>query len=250
MILMYHHVAPAEFVPETPAENEGWEFTVSPQGFERHLLELQRRGYRFVTMADIVDDIQKRGVEDSKTVAVTFDDGWADNYQFSLPVLKRLSMTATFFVTSAHLRDGSQDEKKMGLAQLVELLDAGMSIGGHTRTHLDLTKVSPDQAREEIAGCKEDLQRALGVDVRFFAYPGGAFNRDVARFAQEAGYTAASSILGPALNDTSSLFWLYRDVLSESMSTLGDRYRLCPPARRLFSFRVTRRLKRQLEQTT
>jgi peptidoglycan/xylan/chitin deacetylase (PgdA/CDA1 family) len=86
------------------------------------------------------------------------------------------------------------------------------------------------------------LQRALGVDVRFFAYPGGAFNRDVARLTQEAGYTAACSVLGPARNAQSSLFWLYREVLSEGMDTWHDWYRLSPLARRLFSFRVTRKL--------
>src|ERR1700682_3424015 len=130
----------------------------------------------------------------------------------------------------------------MNLSQLQELLAAGMTIGGHTRTHRDLTKLALEQAREEIVGCKNDLEEALGVEVQFFAYPGGAFNRDVARLTQEAGYAAACSVLGPAHNDRSSLFWLYRDVLSESMTSWGDRYRLCPPIRRLLEFFVARRL--------
>ncbi len=249
MILMYHHVAPAEAVPAAPAGNEGWEFTVSPQGFERHLVKLRRRGYRFITLDDLVNVIQKRGAEEPRTVVVTFDDGWLDNYQHDLPVLKRLSIPATFFVTSAHLRKGPQDEKKMGLAQLKELLAAGMTIGGHSRSHPTLNRLPVEHARAEIGGCKEDLQQALGVPVQFYAYPGGAFNTDVARLTQEAGYTAACSVLGPRRNDTSSVFWLYRDILSESLATLGARYRLCPAARRLLSFRVTRRLRQQLENS-
>ena len=246
MILMYHHVAPVECVHLAPEPHEGWEFTHSPEGFERQIVELQRKGYRFVCLAEIVNDIRKRGVEDSKSVAVTFDDGWVDNYQFALPVLKRLAIPATFFVTSAHLGQGTQDEKRMSVEQLKELLAAGMSIGGHSRTHPTLTRLPLELARAEIVGCKEDLQQALGVPVQFFAYPGGAFNRDVARLTQEVGYTAACSVLGPARNDTSSLFWLYRDLLTEGMNTWGDRYRLCPAARRLLSFRVTRRLEAQL----
>ena len=250
MIQMYHHIAPLQAVPLVNEPNEGWEVRISPQGFERHLVALQRKGYRFASLAETVDDIRKRGVDDSKTVAVTFDDGWVDNYQFALPVLKRLSIPATFFVTSAHLGNGTQDEKRMSVAQLKELLVTGMSIGGHSRTHPDLTKLPPEQAREEIAGCKSDLGNALGVPIQFFAYPGGAFNRRVARLTQEAGYAAACSVLGPSRNDSSSLFWLYRDVLSESMNTWHDRYRLSTAARKLFSFRVRRRLWRQLAHGT
>lgn len=49
---------------------------------------------------------------------------------------------------------------------------------------------------------------------------------------REAGYPAACSALGPARNDASSVFWLYRDVQSEGMDSLGDRYRCSPLARR------------------
>jgi len=243
---MYHHVAPPHAVPLSKGPNEGWEFTISPQGFEEQLATLRRRNYRFTSLAEKVDAIKKRGIEDSKSVAVTFDDGWVDNYQLALPVLKRLSIPATFFVTSAHLRKGSEDEKRMSEAQLKELLTAGMSIGGHSRTHPVLTKLAPKQARDEIAGCREDLELALGVSVRFFAYPGGAFNRDVARLAKEAGYTAACSVLGPARNDRSSLFWLYRDTLTERLRSLHDVYRLSPILRGMLEFRVKGRLRRRL----
>jgi len=248
MILLYHHIAPLEARPSAPEPGEGWDFTLSPEGFEEQLLTLRGRGYRFISLGEMVDDIHKHGAEDNRTAVVTFDDGWVDNHRFALPVLKRLVITAAFFVTSAHLRNDVQDERKMSLLQLKELLAAGVTIGGHTRSHPDLTALTIPQARDEIAGCKQDLERLLGLRVAFFAYPGGAFNREVARLTQEAGYAAACSVLGPAPNDATSLFWLYRDVLSESMSTWGDKYRLCPAARRLLSFRVVRRLKRKLEE--
>lgn len=242
MILMYHHIAPTEAVPLVPEPREGWDFTLSPEGFEHQLLELQRRGYQFVALADLVDGIRQQGVEKPRTVAVTFDDGWADNYQFAFPILKKLAVPATFFVNTNHLGKGAACPKRMSVAQLKELLRAGMTIGGHGRSHADLTRLPPDRARAEIAGCNEDLEQALGVKAQFFAYPGGAFNREVARLAREAGYTAACSVLGPARNDRSSLFWLYRDVLSEAMDTWHDRYRLSPLARRIFVVRVKRRL--------
>ncbi len=248
MILMYHHVAPLETVPRDRSPDEGWNWRLSPEAFERQLVELRRRGYHLMPLPEIVEEIRERGIEDPMSAAITFDDGWVDNYQFALPVLRKHSVPATFFATTAHLTDGAEDARKMSVAQLKELLCAGMTLGGHTRSHPDLRKLSPQIAMEEIRGCKEDLERALGIPILFFAYPGGAFNRRVARLTQQAGYTAACSVLGPANNDTSTLFWLYRDLLTESMGTLADRYRLNRVARRVMSFRVRRRLREQLEQ--
>jgi peptidoglycan/xylan/chitin deacetylase (PgdA/CDA1 family) len=242
MILLYHHVAPREAVPHNWHRNEGWNWRHSPEAFERQLVELTRRGYHFQPLPEMVDGVRKRGSEEPMSAAVTFDDGWLDNYQFAFPVLRKLAIPATFFVTTARRQDGIEDSKRMSAAQLKELLLSGMSIGGHSRSHPDLTKLPMGKGIEEIRGCREDLEQALGVGVQLFAYPGGAFNRRVAHLTEEAGYTAACSVLGPARNDCSSLFWLYRDVLSESMETWQDRYRLSPLARRLFSFRVTRRL--------
>ena len=223
MILLYHHVAPARAVPAAWERSEGWNWRHSPEGFEGQLAELKRRNYDFVSLAELVDEIQRRGTEPPMSAVVTFDDGWLDNFEFALPVLKRLSIPATFFVTTAQRRDGVQDSKRMGLTQLRELVHSGMNVGGHSRSHPDLRKLPAEKASEEIRGCREDLEQKLGVCIRLFAYPGGAFNRQVARLTEEAGYIAACSVLGPCRNDTSSLFWLYRDLLTESMNTWGDR---------------------------
>ena len=246
MILLYHHVAPVEAVPAVWDHGEGWEWRHSPEGFERQLVELRRRGYQFVPLCEIVDEIRERGREEPMSAAVTFDDGWVDNFDFAFPVLKKLSLPATFFVTTAHVRGGVKNPKQMGLDQLSEMIRSGMSVGGHSRSHPDLRNLPVEKASEEIRGCREDLEQALGVSIRLFAYPGGAFNRQVARLTEEAGYSAACSVLGPRRNDRSSLFWLYRDLLTEPMNAWGDRYRLSPTARCLLSFRITLRLKRQL----
>ena len=247
MILMYHHVAPPEAVPKPQTPEAGWNFIHSPKGFERQLVELKQRGYNFVSLTDLVGAIKSNGCEVVKDVAVTFDDGWIDNYIYALPILTRLKIPATFFITTRHIHEGAADQRIMNVSQLQELLAAGMTIGGHTRTHCDLTKVTLEQAREEIAGCKKDLEQALATKVSLFAYPGGAFNQRIIRLTQEAGYAAACSVLGPARNDPSSLFWLYRDVLTESMNSPGDWYRLSPCARRLLEFRVRRRLQQRLQ---
>ena len=249
MILLYHHVAPLETVPPQWESNEGWHFVHTPIGFERQMIKLEQSGYRFIPLAGLVDDLCKRGSEGPRTAAVTFDDGWIDNYQFALPILKKLSIPATFFVTTRQLQGGTSDAKRMNVGQLRELLRAGMAIGAHTRTHPNLTNIPAERAGDEIRGSKADLEAALDVRVDFFAYPGGAFNRQVVEAVRQAGFVAACSVLSPARNTTGSMFWLFRNLITEEMTTLSDYYRLSPLMVRLLEFRIRRRLQKQLDLT-
>ena len=72
----------------------------------------------------------EKGKEGAKTVTVTFDDGWVNNHRFALPVLQRLSIPATFFVVTGHLKGRPSDSKRMDVSQLRDLIRAGMTIGG------------------------------------------------------------------------------------------------------------------------
>ncbi|HEY3854629.1 MAG TPA: polysaccharide deacetylase family protein [Verrucomicrobiae bacterium] len=251
MILLYHHVAPLDRVPKNGAgdHSEGWHFNHSPEAFEFQLSELQQRGYHFVSLSQLIHEIRATGSEPEGSVVITFDDGWIDNYTYAFPVLKKLKIPATFFVVTNFLRQNTPSSTRMNLEQLHELSAHGMTIGSHTKTHPDLTVISSDEAAQEIAGSKDDLQNALERPVDFLAYPGGGFNSRVADLAREAGYRAACSVLGPKTNDQSSLYWLYRDLLTPGLDSLGDRYRLSRIARKAFAFRVNRRLKQRLQNT-
>ena len=243
---MYHHIAPNDSVPRDPSPGEGWNYSHSPAGFENQLHELRRRGFRFVSLASMVRKIQETGREAPGSIAITLDDGWIDNYRYAFPVLRGLGVPATFFVTTAYLHNGVNDPKRMSLAQLREIQAAGMAVGGHSRSHPNLTKLRLTEAAKEVAGCKEDLEQALGSRVEVFAYPGGVFNRAVAAVVQDAGYIAACSILGLGINRPASVYWLYRDLLSKGMATLGDWCRLNSWARYVLHFRTERRLRDQL----
>lgn len=248
MILLYHHIAPSGHLPRDAerAQAEGWRFTHSPAAFEWQLRELARRGHRFLSLPDLLTELGQPGGERPNSVAVTFDDGWIDNFEFALPILKNLGVSATFFVTTAHLRLPRPDGSRMAAGQLRDLAAQGFTVGSHTRNHPDLTSLSVAQAREELAGSKADLEQVLGAPIDLLAYPGGGFNARVVELARETGYRAACSVLGPHRNDLTSLFWLYRDVLSPGLNTWGDRYRLSRRARQFLAFRVQRRLRARL----
>jgi peptidoglycan/xylan/chitin deacetylase (PgdA/CDA1 family) len=75
--------------------------TVDVRMFERYCMFF-RRHFRVVSLREIVQKLE-RGLEPNRELAITFDDGYRDNYDNAMPVLEKLSLPATFFVVSQWL---------------------------------------------------------------------------------------------------------------------------------------------------
>ena len=200
----------------------------TPEQLKSQLQELTRRGFQFVTLPHLVARIRRRGWEPWSEVALTFDDGWVDNYTHALPVIRELKVPAAFFVTTSHIHQAVADSARMSLDQLKELLRCGMTIGSHSRTHPNLLEAPEAQAKEQIAGSKADLEQALGTRIDLFAYPYGAHHRAQVNLVREAGYSAAFSAGGGAQNTKLGMYWLFRYGLSANMDGAADRQALNP----------------------
>lgn len=77
---------------------------VAPDDFERHVSYLAER-HRIVSMDELVDAVRQRRRIEGRAVAITFDDGYEDNYRFALPILRRRGATATFYITTGAVDD-------------------------------------------------------------------------------------------------------------------------------------------------
>ena len=147
-------------------------------------------------------------------VALTFDDGYVDNYETVLPLLQKLGIPATFFVTAGliemdpavldrfrFLYSGRSDDvfRPMTWSQLREMRDAGMDIGAHGYRHPNLTALSPGEVREDLKRSRGLIEDRLGSEVTTMAYPFGKPRRhvtpEVARIAGEVGFRAAGTVL-------------------------------------------------------
>ena len=87
-----------------------------------------------------------------------------------------------------------EEDRVVGPELLPELVQPGLSVGAHSRSHPILSGLDPERAREEIAGSRQDLERLLGTKVRDFAYPNGGFadfNETTRRLVAEAGFRCA-----------------------------------------------------------
>jgi peptidoglycan/xylan/chitin deacetylase (PgdA/CDA1 family) len=166
--------------------------------FERQLAELQRAG--FTTPAYGSPSAQEGKAD--RRIALTFDDGFANVFQHGLEPLARHGYRAMVFLVPDligrfndwEIQEGEARQPLMDDAQIKEWLAAGHEIGSHTLTHAFLTRLSLQQAREEIAASKKKLEDRFGRPVRHFCYPYGDWNPAVRDLVMAAGYETACTI--------------------------------------------------------
>lgn len=114
-------------------------------------------------------------------LTITFDDGNSVQYEHGLPLARKHGIVGTLFVPTMLMRGAHsylEQSWKMTWAEVAEFQDAGWEIGGHGRTHLNLTSMPPEYAASEVRGSREDIQALLGVSPVSFASPFGGFNDD------------------------------------------------------------------------
>lgn len=89
-VLMYHRIA--------KPEADIWKIAVDPTNFEQQI-EFLRKNTTVLSVPELVEAVRNKTVK-SNTLAITFDDGYADNYLVAKPILDRYEVPATFFVAS------------------------------------------------------------------------------------------------------------------------------------------------------
>jgi peptidoglycan/xylan/chitin deacetylase (PgdA/CDA1 family) len=196
-ILFYHRVA-----DDHP---NGW--TLSTRSFDRQIRWLRSR-FDIVGLGEAQARIAS-GRNQRPTVCITFDDGYADNRRFAIPLMLKHRIPFTYFVSTNHTlgRQSFPHDIAAGhplpvntLAHFRELTAAGVEIGAHTRTHANLgANLTREEMLDEIVGSKRELEMAIGCNVRYFAFPYGKHeNLSATAFAiaLEAGFQGVCSAYG------------------------------------------------------
>ena len=183
--LMYHSVASGTGTP-------GWRYAVSMQRFRAQLDLLQGEGWH----THRLDELAAKPLP-ARSVVITFDDGYQDNF-VAFNELARRGMKASWFVVSRDIGrnagwqgPGSQQLPLLEAAQLCEMHAAGMEIGSHSHTHCRLTECGEDALAMEMAHSKAVLEALLNTPVTSLAYPYGVYDERVVETARAAGYLAA-----------------------------------------------------------
>ena len=151
-------------------------------------LESKKLNNWFQENFDIVDlqELQRRivsGFNDRPTLSITFDDGYAENCEFAMPMLVERRIPVTYFVTTFHTTEqqpfAHDVERETPLAantiESLRALDlAGVEIAGHSRNHLDLGKISCEKTLvDEVLTASQEMEDLIGRKLRYFAFPFG-----------------------------------------------------------------------------
>lgn len=155
--------------------------SISTEAFWRQLLFL-RRHYRIVPLSQVVELLDHGNVS-IPTVALTFDDGYADNFVSLRAVAEELDVPVALFITTQPVElhcefhhdviKGLRGAFPMNWAQIRYWKERGAEIGSHTRTHVRCGVSDRALLHDEIAGSKADFETHLGETPRFFAFPFG-----------------------------------------------------------------------------
>ena len=195
-ILMYHMISEAE---------KGAKFNglrVAPDQFEKQLQWFNQNNWTFIKMSQLIEKTSKLP---PKSVALTFDDGFEDNYTHAYPLMKKYGASGTLYlVIDRHNRDWSSDKKahhnsgelmhepKLSDTQISEMLDSGVfELGAHTITHANLAKLSGQQKQLEIENSKQQLEQLFNTNITSFAYPFGIYDQQDVNIVNNSGFISA-----------------------------------------------------------
>ena len=208
-ILMFHGVSKSK----SNSLNQHLQPHLDIKQFE-NIIKMLNENYCFLKPDEIFNN-KKKGI------LLTFDDGFQNNYNNVIPILNSYDIPGLFFISTQHVIEPNnwlsfikQNMKKYTVNQ--DILSADLkidyfdgltkdqiikiannplhTIGSHTVTHPDLTKLSVTNIDSELINSKNYLENIINKPVEYFAYPYGNYNGIVVENVKKAGYRAAFGI--------------------------------------------------------
>lgn len=225
VVLCYHDVVADD------ADAHGLD--VKASALRQHLETLRRLGFRFVGL-DEISALAASGGDLDGLAAVSFDDALAGVARHAVPILHELGVPATLMTPSTNWGDRPAwwpgADRTMTRAELVEAVEHGVELAAHTRTHPSLVALDAAGLRDEVAGCRAELEDLTGRAVTQFAYPFGHHARAVREAVQEAGYAASYTFLNGRVRVGDDLLRLPRLTMGAHHDRLRLTYHLARPA--------------------
>jgi len=216
VVLLFHRVGEA-----CPGDEIG----MPVERFTR-FCDFLARHFEVVSLAALVERLRTGG-DLSGMAVITFDDGYLDNHEVAAPILRKVGLPASFFVSTGYIgtervpgwdADQGVVPQWMTWEHVRDLRRQGFELGAHTVNHVNLgdadsfrrahaaplpehwnVNVGPGEQAREVEDSKAQLERELGAPVTAFAYPFGRrenLSENSRRFVREAGFTVCVSAVG------------------------------------------------------
>lgn len=210
-ILMYHSI--------NPVSDAGMKaLIVSPEVFERQVRFLKTHKYNVIPLEELAALIKEKNKIPPKTLAITLDDGYRDNYTYAFPILKKYHIPAKIFIIVQEV--GRPD--RLSWSEIKEMLVSGViTFGSHTLSPEPLVNIkSQAERKRQIFDSKKVLQEKLGVSINSFSYPEGLFDQNIKQLVIDAGYKAAVATTTGLDYPADDIYLLKRLRISENAGNL------------------------------
>ncbi|OGW39871.1 MAG: hypothetical protein A2Y97_10300 [Nitrospirae bacterium RBG_13_39_12] len=247
-VLTYHHVSP-----------EGDFINVKPQIFEAQMRYLSEHGFTTLHTDEFMSILSGKKIPPKKSLMITFDDGWLDNWLVAFPILKKYGIKAVIFVitsliaekgrrhrvdegTSVRLPDhkecqkmiqeGHASEVMLSWEEITEMLKSGLiEIQSHTHTHKRWDKLYKDTAKQidnlnrELKTSKKVIEEKLDSRCNALCWPQGKYIKDYVDLAMSLGYELLFTTEKGA-NTQGTEPWKIRRIVIGNISLLTFRKKL------------------------
>ena len=207
-ILMYHSVA-----------HNNVFFTVKPEIFEKQMQYLKDYNYNVIKLSDLINFLESNKELPKKTVVLTFDDGFEDNYSNVFPILKKHNFPATIFLITGLVNEEMNNSQNIPLKilnweQIQEMHESGLiDFQPHTVSHQELNE-------KEIIDSKKEIEEKLNKKCKFFSYPRGVYNNEIIDILKNNGFRASRTVKKGKVNKGDDLFKLKRISINSTTSLI------------------------------
>jgi len=214
-------------------------WTISCRGFAKQLDWLEDN-VELISMDEVCRRLREKK-NDRPAVAITFDDGYADNMDFAIPEMVRRCIPLTYYVANRFVTDQTFFPHDLKLGQRLHpnsqrdiktMARWGVTIGAHSKDHVDFGKLTnTDEIHDQIVGCKKELENMLGQEVRHFAFPFGQhcnISSSAIRIAHQAGFQSVAGAYGGYNHIGQNPFFIQRLHGDPSLSRIKNWIELDP----------------------
>lgn len=194
--LLYHRLRPGRNQPGQGSKTGGellW--CVFGDSFRAQMEWLKENGYNAINFDEFLDWQEGRGNLPPHPVIISFDDGYRSVYELAFPVLKRLGLRATVFLTtdfgSPVFDPFKPDDGPLDEAMVREMHASGViDIQCHGHRHLIMTAMGRQGLAEDLEKSRAVVRELTGRDSDVLAVPNGFYDRMVEETARASGFRA------------------------------------------------------------
>ncbi len=214
-VLLYHHIQPESLARQLGQTSE----TVDNGFFDQQMGYLVSHGYHTITAPDLTSALRNHSNLPPKSIVVTIDDGYVDDYTYVLPVIEKYHVTINLMIATG-LVDNSDF---VTWDELRQLKNTGLVyFTDHTWSHYAIGSGSQNKIQYEIETAKQQLEQNLGQPINIFTYPYGSFSPNAIGTLQADGFIGAFSTIPGSYQCDSSIMTLHRThVGNASLSAYG-----------------------------